>query len=227
MIQPYFDEDEKVQQEARHDLDNEDCLVRIYLGERETVTQQSDVYYTVRDFLFRLNMMEDLDIDTEDLASEMAIGLAIIRWQAEVDGMDTEFVLGSSAAWEHHRRLGYVGKSAKPHRMEATYCKPRSIHMWMLDFDKATTIDLTIHDANMKLVPAFLGNDPYYPIPQVDEELWDESCKTYLKTSENILRCKGVDRQVQGLPKRFLDEVLRVSKELEDWNEENNTTFTG
>lgn len=38
-------------------------------------------------------MMEDLDLDIFDLATEMAIGLAILHWEAQVDGMDTEFVL--------------------------------------------------------------------------------------------------------------------------------------
>ena len=62
------------------------------------------------------------------------------------------------------------------------------MHLWMFDFDKASKIELTKHDVNTRLVPACLGNDPYYPRPQVDEELWEEFCGVYLKASEVILR---------------------------------------
>lgn len=95
----------------------------------------------------------------------------------------------------------------------------------MFDFDKATEIEPTKHDVDTKLVPAFLGNDPYYPRPQVDEELWEEFCGFYLEASEAILRRKGVDEGARGLPRRFLDEVVRVSREHEDWNEEDNIVF--
>lgn len=95
----------------------------------------------------------------------------------------------------------------------------------MLDFDKATTIEFTEHDVDKKLVPAFLGNDPYYPRPQVDEELWDDFCDVYLEASDSILRSKKVEEAVLDLPQRFLDEVVRVSKEHEDWNEEDDIVF--
>ena len=97
LINTYFDEDEEIQQEAKDDPDNKDCLVRIYLGERESIRQQSEPYDTLRNFPLRLNMMEDLEIEVLQLAKEMAIGLAIMHWQAHVDGMDVEFVLGRSA----------------------------------------------------------------------------------------------------------------------------------
>ena len=42
-------------------------------------------------------MMEYLEVEVSELANEMAIDLAILHWQAQVDGMDVEFVLGSSA----------------------------------------------------------------------------------------------------------------------------------
>ena len=103
----YFDEDEEIQQEAKDDPDNKDCLVRIYLGEREPIRQQSESYDTLRNFPLRLNMMEDLEIEVSQLAKEMAIGLAIMHWQAQVDGMDVEFVLGSSATWDGEQRKGY------------------------------------------------------------------------------------------------------------------------
>lgn len=225
LIKMYFDEDEEVQREAKDDPDNKDCLVRIYLGERESLSQQSDFYDTLRNFPLRLNMIEDLELEVSELAKEMAIGLATMHWQAQVDGMDVEFVLGTSAKWDSEQSRAHFDELAPPHRVEAINFKRRATHLWMFDFDKATSIELTKHDVNTKLVPAFLGNDPYYPRPQVDEELWDEFCGMYLEASEVILRGKGADQLVRELPQRFLDEVLKVSKEHEDWNEEDNIVF--
>ena len=221
LINTYFDEDEEIQQEAKDDPDNKDCLVRVYLGERESIRQQSEPYDTLRNFPLRLNMMEDLEIEVSQLAKEMAIGLAIMHWQAHVDGMDVEFVLGRSASWDGEQPKGY--DEAVPG--EGINCERRTLHLWMFDFDKATEIEPTKHDVDTKLVPAFLGNDPYYPRPQVDEELWEEFCGFYLEASEAILRRKGVDEGARGLPRRFLDEVVRVSREHEDWNEEDNIVF--
>jgi hypothetical protein len=53
-----------------------------------------------------------------------------------------------------------------------------------------TEIEFTEHDVNTKLVLASLGNDPYYPRPQADKELWDESYGIYLKANEGISRGK-------------------------------------
>ncbi len=194
-------------------------------GERESVREQSDVYDSLRNFPLRLNMMEDIGVNVSVLANEMAIGLAILHWQAQVDGMDVEFVLGSSATWDNERPRGYDDTSTSPHKVQTINFNRRAIHLWMFDFDKATEIEFTNHDVNTKLVPAFLGNDPYYPKPQVDEELWNDFCGVYLKASEAILRAKVADPHVKGLPRRFLDEVLRVSREHEDWNEEDNIVF--
>ena len=225
LIEEYFDQDESIQQEAKEDQDNKDCLVRVYLGDRESDRQQSEVYDSLRNFPLRLNMMEQLDLEVSELANEMAIGLAIMHWQAQVDGMDVEFVLGTSATWDSEQPHAYDDNRAPPHTVKVVNFKRRAVHLWMLDFDKATTIELKEQDVDKKLVPAYLGNDPYYPRRQVDQELWDEFCSAYLKASEVILRRKGVDELVMGLPQRFLHEVLRVSMEHENWNEDDNIVF--
>lgn len=225
LIKMYFSDDEEIQQEAKDDPENKDCLIRLYFGERESIRQQSEVYDALRNFPLRLNMMEDIDLDVSELANEIAIGLAILHWQAKVDGMDVEFVLGSSAMWGRERPRGYDNTSAPPHIVKTINFKSRSLHLWMIDFDKTTEIDFTNYDVDTKLVPAFLGNDSYYPRPRVDEELWDEFCGMYLKASDVILQSKAVDQSVRSLPQRFLDEVLRVLEEHEGWNEEDNIVF--
>ncbi|KAI4217317.1 MAG: hypothetical protein LQ351_000626 [Letrouitia transgressa] len=204
LIDLYFDEED--QQGAKDDPDNQDCLARVYLGERESTRQQTEGYTSLRNFELRLNMMEDEDLDLDldvkitDLASEIAIGLAIMHWQAQVDAMDTEFVLGSSPTCE--------------------------THLWMLDFDKSTTIELTAEHVDKRLVPAFLGNDPYYPMPKDDDTaLWNEFCSVYLKASETILSAKGVDKATMNLPQQFLESVLQQVKRNEDWNPEDQIIF--
>ena len=225
LIKLYFDQDEAVQKEARDNEENKDCLVRVYLGERTSHGHHSQEYDTLRNFPLRLDMMEDLDLEISQLATEMAIGLATLHWEACVDGMDTEFVIGSAATWDLERPKPYDDEESPPHLVKAINFKRRALHLWMLDFDKATKIKLTEHDVDKKLVPAFLGNDPYYPRPQVDEELWDEFCRVYLEASEIILRSKRVKKGVKALPQRFLDEVVRVSRDHEGWNEEDNIVF--
>lgn len=224
LIELYFEDDETVQQEAKDDQENKDCLVRIYLGERESIRQQTEGYTSLRNFELRLNMMENLDLDILNLAAEMAIGLAILHWEAQIDGMDTEFVLGSSATWDNEPN-GSEDESSPPDTDKVINFKRREIHLWMLDYDKATAIEVTEEDVKKKLVPGFLGNDPYYPMPTVDEELWDAFCGAYLKASDIILRAKGVEKKVRTLPQQFLDSVVEQVKKNEDWDAEENIVF--
>lgn len=168
--------------------------------------------------------MEDLDLDILDLAAEMAIGLAILHWEAQIDGMDTEFVLGSSAPWDDEPNRPEDEPSASNSKKLINF-KRREIHLWMLDYDKATAIEMTEEDVKKRLVPGFLGNDPYYPMPNVDEELWDAFCAAYLKASDVILRAKGVGNKVRKLPQRFLDGVAEQVKKNEDWDAGENIVF--
>ncbi|KAL9100875.1 MAG: hypothetical protein Q9163_003802 [Psora crenata] len=221
LIELYFDDDETIQQEAKDDQKNKDCLVRVYLGERESIRQQSEGYTSLRNFELRLNMMEDLELDISDLAVEMAIGLAIMHWQALVDGMDAEFVLGSSVIWDEESKA-FEDESAPPRVINF---KRREVHLWMLDFDKASAIEMTEEHVDKKLMPAFLGNDPYYPLPTVDGELWSVFCSAYLKASEIILHAKGVDNKAMTLPQRFLNKVLEQAKKNDEWNAEDQIVF--
>ena len=228
LIELYFGDCEEAKQGARDDPDNKDCLVRIYLGERESAEQEETPHDSLRNFPLRLNMMEDIGLDTSTLAEEIAIGLAIMHWQAKIDAMDVEFVLGSSATWDHDydQPVLFDDPSAAPHTVDAVNFKSRPVHLWMLDFDKASEISFTTKDVDTKLVPAFLGNDPYYPMPHVDRELWEEFSDTYIKASEVILRSKEVvDKGVLSLPKRFLDQVIRKAEVIRAWDEGDNVVF--
>ena len=219
LIDRYFDEE--IQDEAKHDEENEACLVRIYLGEIETEAQDYD---SLRNFPMRLNMMKDLGLDARVFSAEIAIALATIHWQAQVDAMDSEFVLGSTRATPFKRQRAYdpTGEPREDHGLDFTQ---RSVHVWVLDFDKASPIELTPRDVEHYLVPAFLGNDPYFPRPDVDEELWKKFSETYLKASRLILKSKGASSQEMHLPKLFLDRVVLWIKENEDWDPEEHIVF--
>ena len=233
LIDLYFDDSEEIQEEAKNDLDNKDCLVRIYLGERETPKQATGCYDSLRNFPMRLNMVEDLKLDKSAFAAEMAIGLAVIHWQAQIDAMDIEFVLGSAAATPcERRRKPFIGNSLSKDLPPPTevnrpiYFTERTTHCWILDFDKASHFELTNKDVEKKLVPAFLGNDPYYPRPDVDEELWTEFCSVYLLASKLILdRNPESSPTVSSLPLCFLSKVQEMIKENEGWDPEEHIIF--
>lgn len=228
LIAKYFDESDEIQEEAKNDGENKHCLIRVYLGENETERQQSTCYDSLFNFPMRLNMIEDLDMDQFALATEMAIALAVIHWQAQVDGMDTEFVLGSAAVETPRRAYTIepcISVLPPPEDVNQLDFTNRSVHLWVLDFDKASPITLTTTDVDTKLVPAFLGNDPYYPRPDVDAELWEEFCTAYLKASQLILEGKQKEAPVMALPQRFLDQVAKTIKENEKWSPENNIVF--
>ena len=97
LIDTFFEDNDQSKEEAKNNEDNKHCLMRVYLGESESPKQQTAAYDSLQNFPMRLNMMEELGLDVTMLAKEMAIALAIIHWQAEIDGMDTESVLGSVA----------------------------------------------------------------------------------------------------------------------------------
>ena len=223
LIKLYFEDSEEVQEEAMNDGENKHCLVRVYMGENETLEQQAGSYDSLRNFPLRLNMIEDLELEKAELAEEMAIGLAIIHWQAQVDAMDVEFVIGSAATTGGEESRADT-RDTPPRQVRSINFKRRSTHLWILDFDKASEIQLTTEDVDKKLVPAFLGNDSYYPRPNIDEELWTSFCGTYLKASRLILESRMKTRSLE-LPQRFLDKVVETVKEFEDWDPEEQIVF--
>lgn len=225
LIRLYFDEAAEIQEEALNDVENSDCLVRVYLGENETQAQALGCYDSLRNFPLRLNMMEDLQLDRVALASEMAIALATIHWKARIDAMDAEFVLGSSVETQSEKRQSF-DEDTLPSEVHPMYFNQRSVHVWVLDFDKSSRIKLTSHDVDRKLVPAFLGNDPYYPRPDVDKKLWREFSQVYLKASNIILKTlPKKNPAIMNLPERFLAKVVEKIKENESWDPEHQIVF--
>ncbi len=173
--------DKEAKEEAKRDEENEDCLVRVYLGEREADTNASynnRNESTLRNFPMRLDRWEDAvgKDGVRVLARQMAVKLAVLRWRAKVDGMDVEFVLGGPSRTTQHRPVvrGYDEWTRGPRRVTpisgSVQTGQEAVEMWILDFNKASPVRLTEKDVKKRLVPAFLGNDPYYPLPKKGEE---------------------------------------------------------
>jgi hypothetical protein len=90
-----FCADLSLQEQARKDKKNRDCLVRIYLGARNHMGQfNTSTTFSLRNFPLSLEKMEVLDLDKLQLASSIAGALATLHWRAEIDARDVEFVLG-------------------------------------------------------------------------------------------------------------------------------------
>ena len=230
LIDRYFDEDEKVREEAKGDECNRHCLVRIYLGENESEEQSTEAYNSLENFPMRLNMVEDCSQDKDVLAAEIAIALAMIHWQAQIDAMDTEFVLGSSSGTLPERRepVTFDDDSIElpgPRNVDVRMFKRRELNPWVLDFDKASRIQLTEEDVDKRLVPAFLGNDPYFPRPDVDKDLWDHFSTVYCRASHAILSERNVDGPIIDLPRRFLQKVEAMVERQSRWKEEEQIIF--
>ena len=213
LIDLYFDNDEPgVLQEAKDDdEENGACLIRIYLGENES---GAETYDSLRNFPLRLNMIEELGLDKMVLADEIAIALAVCHWRARVDAMDAEFVLGcTEEVKERRREVGMVDG------------EERGVSVWLLDFDKSSRIELSPEHVQKYLVPAFLGNDPYYPRPDIDPSLWARFGETYLKASRLVLQNKQVGGSVMELPALFLEKVEAMIEEHEGWDLEKDIVF--
>lgn len=175
------------------------------------------------EFPYAVQMVEHLNLDEELLADELAIALAAIHWQAQVDAMDTEFVLGSAPPTPAGGRPVHVG-AGQPHEVDNVDHTKRPIHVWVLDFDKSSSIEL-IHGDVDRLVVAFLGNDPYFPRPDVSIDLCIHFNETYLKASCLILENRHVDSQAIALPALFIAKVEAKITEHEGWNAEDDIVF--
>ena len=77
LIRLYFDDTKEMHRGAKHNSENEHCLVRVYLGE-ETEGQQQNFHHSLCNFPMPLNMMEDLDSGIFSLTAEIAIVLQSI-----------------------------------------------------------------------------------------------------------------------------------------------------
>jgi hypothetical protein len=216
-----FCSDLNLQEQARADKKNRDCLVRIYLGARNHMGQfNTSTTFSLRNFPLSLEKMEVLSLDKLQLSSSIAEALATLHWGAKMDARDVEFVLGMAPRNGVEQRN--IGKQA--------------VCGWVLDFNQCADISMD-ENGCVKAAEAFWDNDPYYPRPGcstssetsnsiqssksdgtsttagtvTDEALWEFFQARYLKFSGRIMKKAGV-KEWQALPEIFIGKVIEMGK---------------
>lgn len=79
----------------------------------------------------------ELDLGTEDLAIEMAIGLAITHYHAPIDCADIAFVLSNKERVCQMPYFMVEYERVAPHIVSEMDSTGRTVHLWILDFDKS------------------------------------------------------------------------------------------
>lgn len=197
------------------DQANKDCLVRPVLGRIKYGA--GGMFISLRNFKLHANQIEDLGLDVNDLCSSMAHALAVLHWHTKIDGMDVEFVLGSSPV-EDQKVRSEINMDTLTNLTEFASTYEASTHatvnftkrvtsLWLIDFDDCQ--DITMDEAGVELaVKAFLDTLYYCPKPntgrQFIDKLWVMFSEKYVHLSKIILRDTP---GVLHLPQLFIDKI--------------------
>ncbi|KAB5527934.1 zinc finger protein-domain-containing protein [Coniochaeta sp. 2T2.1] len=224
-----------LQAAAMADRSNRDCLARIYLGRRRPENARLAPNFSLRNFNLCLDQMLDLKLPVNYYASAMGEALAVIHWQANVDGYDIEFVLGTDelpadspeqpvrtrlTSVEAEGRAPIISTTAIP--LDTTVpaeIQERKLQasMWVLDFNLCNRWNEWIGwqqpDVLVEqLVLAFFENDPYYPRPlmegELEQSIWNSFHTSYLDKAIEILHAAGKDVRLRHLPGMFADACI-------------------
>ncbi|EXJ64562.1 hypothetical protein A1O7_00898 [Cladophialophora yegresii CBS 114405] len=209
LVREFYQDSRRTQHSVLSNQANKDCLIRVYLGSNNPSTQAYDVTTTLRNFPLYLDQAKLIGLDITAYAEEMAIGFAILHWQAQIDAADTEFVIGSSTSTTF--RTTYPDHDARPPPTSTVDdFTHRETQMWMLDYDKCTKVDLDAKDAASAVVNKYLvavtGNDPYFPHPRLDIDLWQRFRTAYLKASKMIISIMSPRLGVDKFPAMLIDK---------------------
>ena len=207
-----------LQTQARNDLNNRDCLVRLYLGIRRPHGRpgldEAKSRFSLRNFEADLQVCSNLSIESAVHAKTMAIALAIMHWSVKCNAQDVEFVLGSPLPPAKMTLTRAEIENLPPFTSTeaALKYKRRALQLWLLDSNQVEPIPMN-DDGARSAVRAFWINGPYYPRPvpagDPDEGLWTIFKKEYLAQSERSmdeLARKG------DLPARFIEEVEKEAE---------------
>ena len=152
---------------------DEDCLLRCYIGRKEHKTKRETegrrsmfTGFTLRNFPLNLSQMQELGCDVDGYAEVMADTLAMLHWKAGVDAEDVEFVLAPPSNHE-----GKAQGRVFDNEVLGKHC------VWLLDFDCVKELD-TSKEGIEKAIRMHYINDPYYPRFN-SGEMDDESDRLY------------------------------------------------
>jgi Zinc finger protein len=198
---------------AKKSKGNKDAIARLYLGRKRRTTQSR--FFSLRNFPLHLDQALVICPDDVDrFASEMGTALAVLHWSCQVDAADVEFVLASAPTAENFecvdtfvvQQFGPVPRSVNADTQELNFQR-RTVHLWIIDFDKVKKMTLDRDGINQAIVAAE-ENDPYYPKPVADKgsrehALWRTFGESYLAASKGIIERKG-HKNCADLPVKFL-----------------------
>ena len=178
--------------------ENQDCLIRIYLGRR--AVRNSSHPFKLRNFDLMVNEMEALKLDTVVFAKTIAQGLARIHWVAGIDANDIEWVFGTAPPEIPESSNLTKEDSIAPE--QGAVSQPVSCGVWVLDFDQCRPFPAS-EEGVEQLQRGFYFNDPYYPRPSStnskDKALWQTFKEAYLTASRYYTKTEW--------PHRFIDAV--------------------
>jgi hypothetical protein len=183
--------------QAKAETANKDCLIRPMLGRLKH--GGGDRFFSCRNFKLHANQMEQLHLQSKDFVLAMAYAYAVLHYRAQIDGMDIEFVLGSSPLEEHRLKSSITIKDIRELRpgtstFQSTNRSPpdfakRTISLWLLDFDACNKMVQNEYGVEMA-VKAFFDTDPYAPRPASGvpyiQDLWKTFKSVYLYHAERI-----------------------------------------
>ncbi|KXX76562.1 hypothetical protein MMYC01_206643 [Madurella mycetomatis] len=205
----------QARQSMKENQSNKDCLIHPCLGRIKYGA--GGHFFNLRNFKLHANEVKDLDLPVSELYVAMSHALAVLHWHTKVDGMDVEFVFGSSPAEDQMIRA-----EIDPARMESllpqtstyeetTHSHPdftkQTIALWMIDFDDCNDISMDSSGVD-RAVKAFLDTNFYCPRPSTGEEyietLWKSFAESYIKHSDRILDEILHNPGLRTLPREFI-----------------------
>ncbi|RYP21612.1 hypothetical protein DL767_009229 [Monosporascus sp. MG133] len=208
----------RIKQRAVADPANEDCLVRVYLGSQQG--KSGAMFFSLRNFKMHLNQMAELQLDVEEMASQMGKSLAVMHWDARTDARDVEFALGSStkkvpiSTKDYSELLGMEPRTfTGPESGRHEDFFGRKTELWVLDFNQVRAI--TLDEAGVaQIVEAMTINDPYFPKPLQDKpvarRVWNRFVESYLEVADIVLR--EHDPKVRELPGIVLQRLIELQR---------------
>lgn len=204
---------------------NKDCLIKPLFGRKRQSNNSRVQIFSLRNFKLHLDQIREIgfeELHAFDILNAMADALAVLHWHTKIDGMDIEFLLGSTPAEEQKVRrsmpleLLLTSKGPKSTFEYITNSNVdftrRVTNLWLLDFDACSGISMDEIGVE-KACKAFLETEPFFPRPverDLDPEaadLWSAFGDPYLHTANQF-----VENQYKHLPGLFLTTVTKSYK---------------
>ena len=169
---------EKHREAAKKYGPNKDCLIKPLFGRQRQSNNSKVQIFSLRNFKLHLDQIREIgfeELHAFDILYAMADALAVLHWHTKIDGMDIEFLLGSTPAEEQKVRrsipLQLLLTSEGP---KSTFeyitnsnvdFSRRVTNLWLLDFDACSGIS-TDELGVEKACKAFLETEPFFPRPE-------------------------------------------------------------